>query len=260
MHLGEFQHRHPYAEVAEVDAERDGGEALQHEQHAAGGEQLVDRRRREQGRDDKQMQQRAQPRDQQDGEGGGHVIGQPEHLDQVVHAVHADHDQFGVADPGDVDDAEDQVQPERQQRQHAAEQDAVHHGFEQVDVENIGHRFTCSSSKVIPLPSSPRNGFAVIAGGTRRLRRASKDAPPAQAAILRDAAQARGSSATTAKPLRMTAAYAAHAKPPDRLAGSNRSPASPASCRRRGSIRPPADRRDRPPSAPAARSARRSAR
>jgi predicted XRE-type DNA-binding protein len=43
-------------------------------------------------------------------------------------------------------------------------------------------------------PSSSRNGYAVVAGGARRLRRASKDGPQAQAAILRDAAQARGSS------------------------------------------------------------------
>jgi hypothetical protein len=44
------------------------------------------------------------------------------------------------------------------------------------------------------LPSSSRNGYTVVAGGARRLRRASKDGPRAYAAILRDAAQARGSS------------------------------------------------------------------
>ena len=76
----------------------------------------------------------------------GDAIGQPEDLDQVVHAVHADHHQLGVADPGHVDDAEDQVQPERQQRQHAAEQDAVDHRFEQVDVEDLGHRFHAHNS------------------------------------------------------------------------------------------------------------------
>ncbi|MGY4339344.1 hypothetical protein ACVWW3_004250 [Bradyrhizobium sp. LM2.9] len=31
----------------------------------------------------------------------------------------------------------DQVEPEREQRQHAAEQDAVDHGLQQVDVENV---------------------------------------------------------------------------------------------------------------------------
>ncbi|MGY3651363.1 hypothetical protein ACVWW2_006654 [Bradyrhizobium sp. LM4.3] len=45
--------------------------------------------------------------------------------------------QLGVANPGHVDDAEDQVEPEREQRQHAAEQDAVDHGLQQVDVENV---------------------------------------------------------------------------------------------------------------------------
>src|SRR4030095_1849276 len=51
--------------------------------------------------------------------------------------VPADHDERGVADPGDVDDAEDQIEPEREQRQHAAEQDAVDHGLQQVDVEDV---------------------------------------------------------------------------------------------------------------------------
>ena len=68
MHFAKRQHRQTDAEVAEVDAEGDGGKALQDEQHAAGGEQLVDRRRREQRRDHQQMQQRTECRDQQDGE------------------------------------------------------------------------------------------------------------------------------------------------------------------------------------------------
>jgi beta-RFAP synthase len=65
------------------------------------------------------------------------VIRQAVVLHEEVHAVHADHHQLGVADPGDVDDAEDQVQPERQQGQYAAQQDAVDHRFEQVDVEDF---------------------------------------------------------------------------------------------------------------------------
>jgi hypothetical protein len=56
---------------------------------------------------------------------------------QVVHGVHADHDQLGVADPDDVDHAEDQVQSQREQRQDAAEQHAVEHGFEQEDVKEL---------------------------------------------------------------------------------------------------------------------------
>ena len=60
MHLAERQHRQADAEIAEVDAEGDGGKALQDEQHAAGREQLVDRRRGQQRRDDDVMQRRAQ--------------------------------------------------------------------------------------------------------------------------------------------------------------------------------------------------------
>ena len=137
MHLADRQHRQADAEVAEVDAEGDGGKALQDEQHAAGREQLVDRRRGQQRRDDDVMQRRAKGRDQQDRKRRRSPVRQAEYLDHVVHAVHADHDQFGVADPGDVDDAEDQVEPKREQRQHAAEQDAVDHGFQQIDVEDV---------------------------------------------------------------------------------------------------------------------------
>ena len=146
MHLAERQHRQADAEIAEVDAEGDGGETLQDEQHAAGGEQLVDLRRRQQRRDDDVMQRRAERRDQQDGDRRRGPVRQAENLDQVIHAVHADHDQFRVADPGHVDDAEDQIEPERQQRQHATEQDAVDHGLQQIDVEDVQkclHRCAC---------------------------------------------------------------------------------------------------------------------
>ena len=137
IHLAEQEHRQADAEVAEIDAEGDGGKALQDEQHPAGGEQLVDRRCREQRRDDEIMQRRAKQRDQHNDERRGGPVRQAIDLHQEIHAVHADHDELGIADPGDVDDAEDQVQPERQQRQHAAEQDAVDHGLQQVDVEDV---------------------------------------------------------------------------------------------------------------------------
>ena len=137
MHLGKLQHRQANAEIAEVDAEGDGGEALQQEQHAAGGEQLVDRRRGEQRRDHEVMQRGAKQGDQQDGEWRRDEIGDAVILHQEVHSIHPDHDELGIADPGDVDDAEDQIEPEREQRQHAAEQDAVDHGFQQVDVEDV---------------------------------------------------------------------------------------------------------------------------
>ena len=83
------------------------------------------------------MQRRTKGCDQQDRKRRGDPVRHAEYLDHVIHAVHADHHQFGVADPGDVDDAEDQIEPEREQRQHAAEQDAVDHGFQQIDVEDV---------------------------------------------------------------------------------------------------------------------------
>ncbi len=55
---------------------------------------------------------------------------------EEVHPVHAEHDQLGVADPDDVDDAEHQVQSERQKRQDTAQQDTVDQRLEQVDVED----------------------------------------------------------------------------------------------------------------------------
>ncbi|OIM89432.1 hypothetical protein BLN97_39260 [Bradyrhizobium elkanii] len=137
IHLAERKHRQADAEIAEVDAEGDGGKALQDEQHAAGGEQLVDRRRGQQRGDHEEMQRAAEQRHQQDDQRRGGPVWQAVVLHEIVHAVHADHHKLGVADPGDVDDAEDQVEPEREQRQHAAEQDAVDDGLQQVDVEDV---------------------------------------------------------------------------------------------------------------------------
>src|SRR4029078_1731702 len=125
------------AEVAEVDAEGNRGKALQDEQHAAGGEQLVNGRRGQQRRDDDEVQCRAECRDQQDGDRRRGPVREAENLDQIIHAVHADHDQLGITDPGHVDDAEDQVEPECQQRQHATEQDAVDHRLQQINVEDV---------------------------------------------------------------------------------------------------------------------------
>ncbi len=63
-----------------------------------------------------------------------------EYLHEIIHPVHADHDQLGVADPGYVDDAKNQIEPECQQREHAAEQDAVDHGLQQIDIEDVQKR------------------------------------------------------------------------------------------------------------------------
>jgi hypothetical protein len=58
----------------------------------------------------------------------------------VVDAVHADHHQLGVADPHHVDDAEDQVEPKREQREQAGEQQAVEDRLEEEDVELTVHQ------------------------------------------------------------------------------------------------------------------------
>ena len=61
--------------------------------------------------------------------------------EQEEHAVHAQHDQLGVADPHDIDHAEDQVQSERQQCQYAAQQHAVDQRLQQIDVEDVDHHW-----------------------------------------------------------------------------------------------------------------------
>ena len=117
-HVGEIHRAEADADVLELDAERHGGGGLQEEQHAAGHEQLVDGGRVQHRPDHQKMQHGAGDRDQDDAEQRRE---QERHaaLVGVVDAVHADHDQLGVADPHHVDDAEDEVQAERQQRQQA---------------------------------------------------------------------------------------------------------------------------------------------
>src|SRR6185503_8050265 len=87
---------------------------------------------------------------------------------QVVDRVHAAHDQLGVADPDHVDDAEDQVEPERQERQQAAEQEPVEDRLQQEDVEDLHHkpryalrisseaRNSCDGPAILIRPASSR--------------------------------------------------------------------------------------------------------
>src|SRR5262249_60876435 len=56
--------------------------------------------------------------------------------------VHAAHHQLGIRDPHDVDNAENQVQPEREQRQHAAEQQAVEKRFDKIDVHRSARSYS----------------------------------------------------------------------------------------------------------------------
>jgi hypothetical protein len=55
-----LQHREPQAEVLELDAEQHGRRGLQEERDAAGGEELVDRRRPEQRGNDERVQEHAE--------------------------------------------------------------------------------------------------------------------------------------------------------------------------------------------------------
>src|SRR3979409_1992541 len=64
-----------------------------------------------------------------------------------INAVHPDHHQLGVADPHHVDDAEDQVAAEREQRTQAREQQPVEDRLEEKDVELTVHQ---PASSVIP--------------------------------------------------------------------------------------------------------------
>ena len=56
---------------------------------------------------------------------------------QPIDRVHAAHDEIGIGDPDHIDHAEDQVEAERKQRQHAAEQQAVDDRLEQIDIHAL---------------------------------------------------------------------------------------------------------------------------
>ena len=122
-------------EAAEVDAEHHGGNGLQHEQYAARHEELVDRRLIEHGSDDNIMQDSAGRGDEEDGEETGSRKRQAECLVAVEDHVHANHHQLGVADPDHVNDAEDEIEAQGQQRQKPGEQHAVDQGLDEEDVE-----------------------------------------------------------------------------------------------------------------------------
>ena len=95
MHLAEPQHRQADAEVAEVDAEGDGGEVLQHEQHAAGGEQLVERvLGSNSGLDDKVCKSAPRIATSRIASGAATSTRCRATTTKEVHAVHADHHQL----------------------------------------------------------------------------------------------------------------------------------------------------------------------
>ncbi len=51
-----------------------------------------------------------------------------------IDRVHPAHDEIGIGNPNHIDDAEYEVETEREQRQDAAEQEPIDHRFDEVDV------------------------------------------------------------------------------------------------------------------------------
>jgi hypothetical protein len=84
------------------------------------------------------VQDRTRERHQQDPEQGRerkrHAA-----LVGVVDAVHADHHELGIANPHHVDDAEDEVQAERQQCQQPCQQQPVDERLGEEDIELAVH-------------------------------------------------------------------------------------------------------------------------
>ena len=57
-------------------------------------------------------------------------------IEEIDH-VHPAHDDVGVGDPHHIDHAENQVQAERQQRQHPPEQDAVDDSLDEIRIHSL---------------------------------------------------------------------------------------------------------------------------
>src|SRR5262249_10250586 len=124
----------PHADIAKIRAKQKRGEALQKKEEPSGCEQLIDGGRAEDWRDDQRMHNEPEP-----GDGGNcdkkNEWQRPAQVhEEDVDDVHAAHDEIGIRDPYHIDDAEDQIETERKQRQHAAEQQAVDHGFKKENV------------------------------------------------------------------------------------------------------------------------------
>src|SRR3546814_13965341 len=87
----------------------------------------------------------------------GEGQGRPEIDVEEIDRVHAEHDQLGIADPHHVDDAEDDVEPQRKQRQDAAEQQALDHRLPEKGVEKREfHRRYHPKVKPVKSPTSAR--------------------------------------------------------------------------------------------------------
>ncbi len=137
-HVGDAHRAHGDADVAELDAERHRRHGLQENEDPTRHEKLVDGFAVEHGADDEDVQQGAGNGDEHDADGrcqqerNAGLVGK-------MDAVHADHDEFGVTDPDDVDDAEHQIEPQCQQGKQAREQKTIEQGLQEEDVELAIH-------------------------------------------------------------------------------------------------------------------------
>ena len=84
----------------------------------------------------------------------------------VKDAVHADHHEFGVADPHHVDDAEDEIEPEREQREQPGQQEPVEDRFEEEDVELAVHQIPMYARRIIVARAELRGAAARLSRPT----------------------------------------------------------------------------------------------
>ena len=107
------------------------------------------------------MEEKAEPGDAGHRDDAGEEDGPAIEDVQPIDRVHAAHHQLGVADPDDVDDAEDEIEAEREEGEDAAEQHAVDDSLEQVDVHGFSPcgartRWPARHPHPDPLPSRGR--------------------------------------------------------------------------------------------------------
>ncbi len=107
------------------------------------------------------MKEEAEGGDADDGDEAGEEDRPAVEDMQPVDRIHAAHHELGIADPYHVDDAEDEVEPEREQRQHPAEQYAVDDRLEEINV----HGQSLSQGRIGLRPCVLRDGrFAASSG------------------------------------------------------------------------------------------------
>jgi hypothetical protein len=66
---------------------------------------------------------------------------------EIIDEIHAAHDDIGIGNPHYVDHAKNQIESEGEQREYAAEQDAVDDRFEKIDV-HLFYGLICLNDRV----------------------------------------------------------------------------------------------------------------